>query len=62
MARDAKENVCKVDDKNSSVGEMQLDRKDYHLPDGEIIQFDRARSEYSEYFFTRQSRTNEVRY
>ncbi|KRX08954.1 hypothetical protein PPERSA_08157 [Pseudocohnilembus persalinus] len=58
VARDIKETVCKVDDKNLSLQERELDRNNYPLPDGNFLHIDSASTEYSEFFFTRQ-RVNE---
>lgn len=53
-----KEHVCKVDDKNLSLQERELDRNNYALPDGNFLHIDSASTEFSEFFFSRQ-RINE---
>ena len=54
ITRDIKETICRVDYRGLTTGEMQLERTDYELPDGNFVHFDTARSKYSEYFFAPQ--------
>lgn len=56
IVRDIKENVCRVDDKGMSIGEMQQEKSECELPDGTPLQFDTARSEFCEYFFSRTNK------
>ncbi|EAR89738.2 actin (macronuclear) [Tetrahymena thermophila SB210] len=65
IARDIKEQICRVDDRGLTFGEMQLERAGYELPDGNFVEFDTARSKYSEFFFApyetlQQQQENEI--